>query len=95
MTARDLIGRLELRERLAALVDELHVADGDLDVPTTLAEGLLEELDRLLEQERFQSMRWRVRRDTHAALASLDDRRLDDAAGFLRTALEALDEDAP
>ena len=48
-TAVDLADRLELRERLAAIVDELGMLDADLvDVPRTLAEGLLEEFDQSL-----------------------------------------------
>lgn len=48
MTAAELERRLEIRERLAAIVDELDRLDADVDVPRTLAEGLLEELDELL-----------------------------------------------
>lgn len=44
------IHQLELRERLAAIVRELNQLDPDLvDVPATIAEGLLEDLDLLLD----------------------------------------------
>jgi hypothetical protein len=45
------VGRLELRERLQAIVDELDRLDADVDVPRTIAEGCLEELDLLLAEE--------------------------------------------
>ena len=40
------VDRLELLERLAAIVDELDVLDADTDVPRTLALGLLEDVER-------------------------------------------------
>ena len=41
--------RLELGARLAAIVDELRLLDADdRDVPLTLAEGLLEDVEREL-----------------------------------------------
>ena len=43
-----LVRALALRERLAAIVDELHLVDADVDVPRTLAEGLLEDVEREL-----------------------------------------------
>ena len=48
MTARQLVQELELRERLAAIVDELTTPDVDETMPLTLTDGLLEDLDRLL-----------------------------------------------
>ena len=46
MTARQLVAALELRERLAAIVDELRILDADqVDVPLTLAESLLEDIE--------------------------------------------------
>ncbi len=42
------VDRLELLERLAAIVDELDVLDADTDVPRTLALGLLEDVEREL-----------------------------------------------
>ncbi len=48
MTAQALAEQIELRERLAAIVDELELLDADTDVPRTIAAGLLEDLDRLL-----------------------------------------------
>ena len=51
-TAAELVAALELRERLAAIVDELELLDADeTDVPRVLAQSLLEELDRLLASE--------------------------------------------
>lgn len=55
VTAAELDRRLELRERLAAIVDELDRLDADVDVPRTLAEGLLEELDELLGERGSRS----------------------------------------
>ena len=47
--ALEFADRLELRERLAAIVDELRLLDADdRDVPLTLAEGLLEDVEREL-----------------------------------------------
>lgn len=52
LNLRELEERLDLRERLAAIVDELGQLDPDLvDVPATIAAGLLEELDLLLADE--------------------------------------------
>jgi hypothetical protein len=48
VTAQALAEQIELRERLAAIVDELELLDADTDVPRTIAAGLLEDLDRLL-----------------------------------------------
>lgn len=48
MTARDLVERLELRERLAAILAEIDVLEADTDVPRTLALGLLEDVEREL-----------------------------------------------
>jgi len=48
VTARQLVQELELRERLAAIVDELTTPDVDETMPLTLTDGLLEDLDRLL-----------------------------------------------
>lgn len=42
------VDRLELLERLAAIVDELDVLDADTDVPRTIALGLLEDVEREL-----------------------------------------------
>ncbi len=47
---RELAERLELVPRLQAIADELAVLD-DADVPATLTEGLLEELERALAAE--------------------------------------------
>jgi hypothetical protein len=49
MTPRQFARALDLRERLAAIVDELDVVDADVDVPRTIAEGLLEDVDSLLD----------------------------------------------
>ena len=51
MTAHDLERRLDLRARLAAIVDELDRLDADVDVPRTIAEGCLEDVDLLLAEE--------------------------------------------
>lgn len=50
VTARELVERLELRERLASIVDEIDRGEAD-DVARTIAEGCLEELDFLLANE--------------------------------------------
>lgn len=47
MTARELVERLELRERLQAIVDEIDRGEAE-DVARVIAEGCLEELDALL-----------------------------------------------
>jgi hypothetical protein len=44
LTARELVDRLEIRERLSAVLSELDLLDADVDVPRTIAEGLLEEI---------------------------------------------------
>lgn len=49
-TAVELAARLELVPRLQAIADELAVLDA-ADVPATLTEGLLEELERALVAE--------------------------------------------
>lgn len=51
LSARELVEKLEMRERLAAIRDELDRLDADVDVPRTLCEGLAEDLDALLAQE--------------------------------------------
>ena len=51
MTARELIDRLEMRERLAAIIDEIDRGEAE-DVARTIAEGLLEELDLFLAEDR-------------------------------------------
>jgi hypothetical protein len=51
LTARDLVDRLDLRARLAAIVDELDRLDADVDVPRCIAEGCLEDVDLLLAEE--------------------------------------------
>lgn len=43
--------RLELRERLQAIITELDQVDADVDVPRTIAEGALEDLEALLAEE--------------------------------------------
>jgi hypothetical protein len=48
VTVRQFLRALELRERLAAVADELDLLDADTDVPKTIASGLLEDVDRLL-----------------------------------------------
>lgn len=41
-----LLQAIQIRERVAAIVDELRVLDGhDVDLPLTLAEGLPEEIE--------------------------------------------------
>ena len=50
MTARELIDRLEVRERLAAIIDEIDHGEAE-DIARTIAEGLLDELDLLLADE--------------------------------------------
>jgi hypothetical protein len=45
---RELDRRLELRERLCAVADELAQADADVDVPATLLDGVIEDLDEEL-----------------------------------------------
>jgi hypothetical protein len=50
VTGRDWFERLDLLGRLRALVDELERLDADdVDVPLTIAVGLLEELEAELE----------------------------------------------
>jgi len=44
----DRLQDLEICERLAAIVDELKVTDADVDVPLTLARGLLEDIEAAL-----------------------------------------------
>lgn len=46
--AWELTDKLEIRDRLQAIIDELDRLDADVDVPRTLAEGLLEEIDETL-----------------------------------------------
>jgi hypothetical protein len=48
VTVRQFIRALELRERLAAIAEELDLLDADTDVPKTIASGLLADVDRLL-----------------------------------------------
>lgn len=43
---------LEIRERLQATIDELDRAAADVDVPRTLAAGLLEDIESALADER-------------------------------------------
>lgn len=50
MTACELVARLELRERLAAIIDEIDRGEAE-DVARTIAEGCLEELDAILAEE--------------------------------------------
>lgn len=58
VTAREFAERLELRERLAAIVDELRLLDADeADVPLALAEGLLEDFTRLTLWEATRTAR--------------------------------------
>ena len=46
---RTTLHRLEVQARLAAIVDELRLLDTDrMDVPLTLAEGLLEDIEAAL-----------------------------------------------
>ncbi len=40
--------RLEIPERLRAILDELDRLDADVDVPRTIAEGCLEEIETLI-----------------------------------------------
>jgi hypothetical protein len=42
------VASLDLVPRLQAFVDEIKVADGDFDVPHTLAVGLLEDVEAAL-----------------------------------------------
>lgn len=49
-TFRELEQRLDLRARLAAIVDEIDAGEAE-DIARTIAEGALEELDELLEAE--------------------------------------------
>lgn len=58
LLARDLVQRLELRERPQAIVDELDLVDADVDVPRCIAAGALEELDAMLAQ--VESRSWGV-----------------------------------
>jgi hypothetical protein len=51
VTARELAARLDLRERLQVLLAELDVLDADVDVPRTLAEALLEDVEALIAEE--------------------------------------------
>jgi len=51
LSAHELVVRLEIRERLAAIIDEIDRGEAE-DVARTIAEGLLEELDALLAVER-------------------------------------------
>ena len=45
-SATDRLHSLQIRERLAAIVDELRLLDAeDVDVPLTLPEGLLEDVE--------------------------------------------------
>jgi transposase len=41
----EIVARLELRERLQAICSEIEHLDADVDVPLTLAQGLLEDVD--------------------------------------------------
>jgi hypothetical protein len=50
VNAQELAERLELVPRLQAIADELRLLD-DADVPATLTEGLLEELEQVLADE--------------------------------------------
>jgi hypothetical protein len=54
VTARELVAELDLRERLAAIADELELLD-DRDVPATLLEALREDLDVLLAEPEAES----------------------------------------
>lgn len=47
MTARELVDRLELRERLSAIIAEIDAGETE-DVARTIVEGCLEELEALL-----------------------------------------------
>jgi hypothetical protein len=51
MTARECVERLELPERLGAILDEIDVLDGDTDVVRTLALRLLEDVDRIVHDD--------------------------------------------
>lgn len=51
----ELVERLELRERLQAIIAELDRLDADVDVPRTIAEGALEELELLLAADEEQA----------------------------------------
>jgi hypothetical protein len=51
VTLRDVDRRLEFVARLQAMVDELELLDADVDVPHTIAEGLLEDLEAELDRE--------------------------------------------
>ena len=48
MTGHELERRVDLRARLQAIIAELDRLDVDVDVPRTIAEGALEELDAAL-----------------------------------------------
>lgn len=55
-----LASRLELRERLAAIVDELDLLDADdADVPRTIALGLLEDVEHAVAADDRPSERRR------------------------------------
>ena len=62
MTARDLVERLEVRERLQAVIHELDRLDADADVPRTLAEGLFEDINAVLA-DRVDSQYFRSKGD--------------------------------
>jgi hypothetical protein len=47
MTANELIEQIEVIERLRAVIDELELLDADIDVPHTLALGLLEDIEAM------------------------------------------------
>ena len=40
--------RIEVRQRLRAIIDELESLNVNIDVPRTIAEGCLEEIERLI-----------------------------------------------
>ena len=53
--ATEFVVALELRERLAAIVDEISLLDADTDVAHTLAVGLLEDVEHAVAADESEA----------------------------------------